>query len=81
MRGCVVRHGPGYYTALAKHQGLAFANSVIVTTVHCPALFYLDGSSNYLTSFNYLASDFLERAVWSLLFVLIPYHDTASGVV
>lgn len=54
-------HGAGYYTVLAKHQGLAFAKTVLFTTIHCPALFYLDGSGILLSSENYLVSDFLER--------------------
>lgn len=54
-------HGPGYYTALAKHQGLDFHNTAIVTTIHCPSLFFLSGSSILLSSMNYFVSDFLER--------------------
>lgn len=54
-------HGAGYYSALAKHQGLAFARTQLWTTVHCPSLFYLKGSSGALTSPNNFASDFLER--------------------
>ena len=54
-------HGPGYYTTLAKHDGLAFRDTLLVTTVHCPSLFYMLGNLNYLSTWNNFASDFLER--------------------
>lgn len=54
-------HGQGYYATLAKHQGLHFQRTLLVTTIHCPSLFFLQGSSMMLKSFNYLSSDFLER--------------------
>lgn len=54
-------HGPGYYVSLAKHQGLAFQKTMLVTTIHCPALFYLAGNQGHLTSYNNFVSDYLER--------------------
>jgi glycosyltransferase involved in cell wall biosynthesis len=54
-------HGQGYYVSLAKHQGLAFQNTYLFTTIHCPSLFYLHGSSVLMSTFNYMVSDFLEK--------------------
>eukprot|EP00475_Leptophrys_vorax_P034521 TRINITY_DN5580_c0_g2_i1.p1 TRINITY_DN5580_c0_g2~~TRINITY_DN5580_c0_g2_i1.p1 ORF type:complete len:728 (+),score=160.60 TRINITY_DN5580_c0_g2_i1:167-2185(+) len=54
-------HGQGYFVALAKHQGIAFQNTFLFTTIHCPSLFYLHGSSVLLNTFNYMVSDFLEK--------------------
>eukprot|EP00466_Bigelowiella_natans_P018501 jgi/Bigna1/80980/fgenesh1_pg.76_\ len=54
-------HGPGYYTAMAKNQGIAFRNVKILTTIHCPSVFFMHGNYGYLTTHNNLASDYMER--------------------
>jgi len=55
-------HGAGYYTAMAKKQGLAFQDTQIWTTIHCPSLFFMHGNFGYLNDNNNLASDYLERS-------------------
>ncbi|GAB5362901.1 hypothetical protein AAMO2058_000838300 [Amorphochlora amoebiformis] len=54
-------HGPGYYTAIAKKQGLAFQKTTILTTIHCPSMFFLHGNFGYLTQNNNFVSDYIER--------------------
>jgi len=51
----------GYYPILAKHQGLAFANTTLCVGIHSPTLWELNGSGDYLNQLEQLETDFMER--------------------
>ena len=52
--------GIGFYALLAKRQGLAMQNSVVVVGAHSPVLWHLEGM-NELASAEELEVDFMER--------------------
>ena len=63
--------GRGYYTALAKHQGLAFLNTTICVGVHSPTLWDCQGSYEYLSQLDQVEIDFMERQSVALADVVI----------
>jgi glycosyltransferase involved in cell wall biosynthesis len=63
--------GRGYYTALAKHQGLAFSNTIICVGVHSPTLWDCQGSYEYLNQLDQVEIDFMERQSVALADVVI----------
>jgi GT2 family glycosyltransferase/glycosyltransferase involved in cell wall biosynthesis/Tfp pilus assembly protein PilF len=52
---------PGYYTLLAKHQGLAFGSTMLCVHTHGPTLWSLLSNGEYLTQITELELDFMER--------------------
>lgn len=64
-------HGRGYYTLLAKRQGLAFANTTICIGTHSPAAWHREGNEEYPASLDDLEMDFMERRCVAMADVLI----------
>ena len=62
--------GPGYYSLLAKQQGLAFAQTVLCVHTHGPTLWHKLSNSEYVTLVDDLEIDFLERSSVRLADVL-----------
>ncbi|GEP07380.1 glycosyltransferase [Methylobacterium oxalidis] len=60
--------GLGYFTALAKHQGLCLARTRIFVTVHGPTLWSRFANAGTLDDITYLIRDRMERR-------LIEYAD------
>ncbi len=63
--------GIGFYSAAAKRQGLALRRSVLVAGAHSPALWHQRGMNQYITAFEDLQSDHLERGSVAMADVLI----------
>ncbi|MGO9017240.1 MAG: glycosyltransferase [Syntrophobacteraceae bacterium] len=53
--------GLGYYSALAKHQGLAFLDSTIVVGLHGPTAWDTVGNLEFLACVDALEREFMER--------------------
>jgi glycosyltransferase involved in cell wall biosynthesis/GT2 family glycosyltransferase len=53
--------GLGFYSLLAKRQGLAFANTTFVVGTHGPTFWVKEGSRDYLRNLGELEIDFMER--------------------
>ncbi len=53
--------GLGYYSALAKHQGLAFLDCTIVVDLHCPSIFVTTVNLDFCGNVDCLVRDFMER--------------------
>ncbi len=53
--------GLGFYSLLAKRQGLAFGTSTFVISTHGPTLWVKEGSQDYLRNLGELEIDFMER--------------------
>src|SRR5262249_474901 len=53
--------GLGYYSLLAKKQGLDFAHTTLCVGLHGPTRWHLEGNLQPLTELTVLAIDFLER--------------------
>jgi O-antigen biosynthesis protein len=54
--------GLGFYSLLAKRQGLAFANTRFVVGTHGPTFWVKEGSQDYIRNLGELEIDFMERA-------------------
>jgi glycosyltransferase involved in cell wall biosynthesis/GT2 family glycosyltransferase len=52
---------PGYYTLVAKHQGLAFADTELCVHTHGPTIWSLLSNGEYLTQLIELELDYMER--------------------
>jgi len=52
---------PGYFTMVAKHQGLAFADTQLCVHTHGPTLWSLLSNGEYVSLFSELELDFMER--------------------
>ncbi len=63
--------GPGYFTLLAKHQGLAFANTHLCVHTHGPTLWHKLSNSELVTQIEDLENDFVERASVKLADVVV----------
>ncbi len=67
--------GPGYFSLLAKHQGLAFARTLLCVHTHGPTLWHKLSNSELVTKIEDLENDFVERASVKLAdVVLSPSH-------
>jgi GT2 family glycosyltransferase/glycosyltransferase involved in cell wall biosynthesis/tetratricopeptide (TPR) repeat protein len=67
--------GPGYYALLAKHQGTAFASTLLCVHSHGPTLWHKLSNSELVTSTEDLENDFVERASVKLADVVAsPSH-------
>ena len=53
--------GLGYYSVLAKHQGLAFLDCTMVVNLHGPTIYLATGNPDFIGDVNYLERDFMER--------------------
>jgi glycosyltransferase involved in cell wall biosynthesis len=66
---------PGYYTLVAKHQGLAFAQTELCVHTHGPTLWSLLSNGEYLSQLSELELDFMERESVRLAdWVVSPSH-------
>ena len=66
---------PGYFSIVAKRQGLAFQNTVLGVNTHGPTLWSLIGNGEYLTQVADVELDFMERQSVKLADVVIsPSH-------
>jgi glycosyltransferase involved in cell wall biosynthesis len=63
--------GFAYYTLVAKHQGLAFDNTLFCVGTHSPSLWHTHGSQESITQLNQLEIDFQERESVRLADVVI----------
>jgi GT2 family glycosyltransferase/glycosyltransferase involved in cell wall biosynthesis len=52
---------PGYFSLVAKHQGLAFADTELCVHTHGPTLWSLLSNGEYVSLFSELELDFMER--------------------
>ena len=53
--------GLGYYSVLAKHQGLAFPDCTMVVGLHSPTIWITTASLDFIGDVDYLERDFMER--------------------
>ena len=53
--------GLGFYTLLAKRQGLAFGGTTFVVSAHGPTFWVKEGSQDYIRNLGELEIDFMER--------------------
>ena len=53
--------GLGFYSLLAKRQGLAFGNTTFVISAHGPTFWVKEGSQDYIRNLGELEIDFMER--------------------
>jgi O-antigen biosynthesis protein len=53
--------GLGFYSLLAKRQGLAFGNTTFVVGTHGPTFWVKEGSQDFIRNLGELEIDFMER--------------------
>jgi glycosyltransferase involved in cell wall biosynthesis len=53
--------GLGFYSLMAKRQGLAFGNTTFVISAHGPTFWVKEGSQDYIRNLGELEIDFMER--------------------
>ncbi|MGA2027480.1 MAG: glycosyltransferase, partial [Syntrophobacteraceae bacterium] len=53
--------GLGYYSVLAKHQGLAFLDCTMVVGLHSPTIWYTQADMDFYRNVDCLERDFMER--------------------
>jgi O-antigen biosynthesis protein len=53
--------GLGFYSLLAKRQGLAFSHPAFVISTHGPTLWVKEGSQDYVRNLGELEIDYMER--------------------
>lgn len=63
--------GRGYYSILAKHQGLAFQHTILCVGIHSPTLWERQGNHEYLNQLDQVEIDFMERQCVALADVVI----------
>jgi glycosyltransferase involved in cell wall biosynthesis len=67
--------GLGYYTALAKSQGLCLQNSLIAVTTHSPTLWSRLANAAPIDDISYMVRDRMERRLIELAdLVISPSH-------
>ena len=67
--------GPGYFTLLAKHQGLALPHTLLCVHTHGPTLWHKLSNSEYVTQLDDLEMDYVERRSVALADVVVsPSH-------
>jgi glycosyltransferase involved in cell wall biosynthesis len=64
-------NGIGFYSLLAKHQGLAFQNSTIYVKTFYPTRWKLSANMSNFDSINYITTDYIERKSIELCDVLL----------
>ncbi len=63
--------GVGFYSVLAKREGLHFGQTVLCVGTHSPELWHQWGMKQYLTAFEDLQADHLERVSVELADVVV----------
>jgi GT2 family glycosyltransferase/glycosyltransferase involved in cell wall biosynthesis len=63
--------GHGYFSLLAKHQGLAFGQTTLCVSTHSPSSWNKQGNHEYMDRATDLETDFLERQCILLADLLI----------
>jgi glycosyltransferase involved in cell wall biosynthesis/GT2 family glycosyltransferase len=63
--------GLGFYSLLAKRQGLAFSDSTFVISAHGPTFWVKEGSQDYIRNIGELEIDFMERVSVSAADVVV----------
>lgn len=63
--------GPGYFSLLAKHQGLAFANTLLCVHTHGPTLWHKLSNAEWVETSEDLVRDYMERASVRLADVVV----------
>jgi O-antigen biosynthesis protein len=53
--------GLGFYSLLAKRQGLAFGDATFIISAHGPTFWVKEGSQDYIRNLGELEIDFMER--------------------
>jgi glycosyltransferase involved in cell wall biosynthesis len=53
--------GLGYYSVLAKHQGLAFLDCTMVVGLHSPTIWFTQADLDFYSNVDCLERDFMER--------------------
>ena len=71
--------GLGFYTLLAKRQGLAFNDTTFVVSTHGPTLWVKEGSQDYLRNLGELEIDFMERTSVSAADVVVSPSQYLLG--
>ncbi len=67
--------GEAYYSLLARHQGIAFANTLFCVGTHSPTSWLKEANSEFYTQPQDLEVDFMERRSVALAdFVISPCH-------
>lgn len=57
----MARRGAGYWSLVAKHQGLAFKHTMLCVGVHAPTVLLRMSRRGHLSSVDDLDNDFMER--------------------
>ena len=63
--------GPGYFCLLAKHQGIAFTDTLLCVQTHSPILWHKFSNSEYLERFEDVETCFIEKESVRLADILI----------
>ena len=63
--------GLGFYSLLAKRQGLAFGDTTFVVSAHGPTFWVKEGSQDYIRNLGELEIDFMERTSVSAADVVV----------
>ncbi len=63
--------GRAYFSVIAKHQGLAFANTVLCVGVHSPTSWHREGNFEFLSDVDEMEMTFMERQCVALADVVI----------
>jgi O-antigen biosynthesis protein len=58
--------GPGYYSMLAKRQGLAFRNTLLCIETHSPTAWLYEAQQLFYDGVSCLETDFMERSALGL---------------
>jgi glycosyltransferase involved in cell wall biosynthesis/GT2 family glycosyltransferase len=71
--------GLGFYSLLAKRQGLAFGDSTFVISAHGPTFWVKEGSQDYIRNLGELEIDFMERVSVSAADVVVSPSQYLLG--
>lgn len=71
--------GLGFYSLLAKRQGLAFGDTIFVISTHGPTLWVKEGSQDYLRNLGELEIDYMERTSVSAADVVVSPSQYLLG--
>ena len=71
--------GLGFYSLLAKRQGLAFADTTFVVSAHGPTFWVKEGSQDYIRNLGELEIDFMERTSVSAADIVVSPSQYLLG--
>jgi len=71
--------GLGFYSLLAKRQGLAFPDTAFVVSAHGPTFWVKEGSQDYIRNLGELEIDFMERTSVSAADVVVSPSQYLLG--